>query len=99
MALFFFQSIMSIGGNSLGSSGQVHKIFLPLGACYISQTHLCELSFLLQSTHFQPFRPNNVTERGENTGGFVSIYFFYPQSAAFILTVNLSGSRCPVALS
>lgn len=29
--------------------------------------------------------------------GFIPIYFF--PSAAFMLTVNLSGSRCPVALS
>lgn len=108
---FFFSShpplpspITHSGGQSVGAQVKFCRFQALKGLLWISNSSLwAVLTPAVDTDSTFPSKTTSAAGRcvcgraGEGGVGVIPIYFF--PSAAFMLTVNLSGSRCPVALS
>lgn len=102
--MFFFPSfsfpITYNGGQSVGAQVKFCRFQALKGLLRTSDSSLRAVLTPAVDT-FSTFPSKTTSAVGrcglQESGGVIPIYFF--PSAAFMLTVNLSGSRCPVALS
>lgn len=90
---FFFFKIASIVGAKVKFSRLIALSEFVMDLKLISVSRLCSCgphSFDLSV---------KLTSAAEQGGSFILTVLFSSTSAAFMLTVNLSGSRCPAAFS